>query len=171
MKKFTKTLIAFSLCITLWGSQFCIANAEEVPDTDTEITSETGETENNEVEYDMEKGGAQVFHFTEENGDSAEVVIEEVPSELRVSNGTYKISKTIKNKWIASFYIDVNSNKITRAYNKSCKALVGKITTSSLIKNSSSKATLTFSIKYSTAYVQINMVASIKNKKIVTSIK
>lgn len=29
MKRFTKTLVAFSLCISLWGSQICMVAAQE----------------------------------------------------------------------------------------------------------------------------------------------
>lgn len=168
MKKFTRTLVTFSLCISLWGSQICMAAAQEMPTTDTEISSETVATE---VVYDLEEGGTQIFHLTEEDGSSSEIVIEPVPSVFRISNGTYKISKTVKNRWTASFYVSISSNKITKAYNKSCKALVGKISASSLVRNSSTKATLTFFIKYANIDVSIKIIAYIKNNKLAVSVK
>lgn len=171
MKRFTKTLVAFSLCISLWGSQICMSTAQDAPATDTEISSETVEAVDTEVVYDLEKGGTQVFHLTEEDGSSSEIVIEPVPSVFRISNGTYKISKTVKNRWTASFYVSISSNKITKAYNKSCKALVGKISASSLVRNSSTKATLEFSIKHATINVPIKITAYIKNNKLAVSVK
>ncbi len=171
MKKFTKTLIAFSLCIALWGSQICIAAAQETPAADTETSSETDETVDTEVVYDLEEGGTQVFHLTEEDGSSSEIVIEPVPSVFRISNGTYKISKTVKNRWSASFYVSISSNKITKAYNKSCKALAGKISDSSLVRNSNTKATLAFSIKHANIKVPIKIIAYIKNNKLAVSVK
>lgn len=171
MEKFTKTFIAFSLCIALWGSQICIAAAQETPAADTEISSEADETVDAEAVYDLEKGGTQVFHLTEEDGSSSEIVIEPVPSVFRIGNGTYKISKTVKNCWSASFYVSISSNKITKAYNKSCKALTGKITASSLVRNSSTKATLEFSIKHVATNIPIKIIAYIKNQKLVVSVK
>lgn len=166
MKRFTKTLVAFSLCISLWGSQICMATAQDAPATDTEISSETVEAVDTEVVYDLEEGGTQVFHLTEEDGSSSEIVIEPVPSVFRISNGTYKISKTVKNRWTASFYVSISSNKITKAYNKSCNALVGKISASSLVRNSSTKATLTFTYKRLHSTNSISIIATIKNGKL-----
>lgn len=165
MEKFTKTLIAFSLCSALWGSQICIAAAQETPAADTEISSEADETVDAEAVYDLEKGGTQVFHLTEEDGSSSEIVIEPVPSVFRIGNGTYKISRTSKGNWVASFYITVNSNKITKAYNKSCKALRGTISNIILTKNSSSKTTLSFTYKYLTPRTT-GLVVTIKGKKL-----
>lgn len=166
MKKFTKTLIAFSLCIALWGSQICIAAAQETPAADTETSSETEETVDTEVVYDLEEGGTQVFHLTEEDGTISEIVIEPVPSVFRINNGAYKISKTVKNRWSASFYVSISSNKITKAYNKSCKALTGKITASSLVRNSSAKATLGFTYKQLYSSNNISIIVTIKSGKL-----
>ena len=166
MKKFTKTLIAFSLCIALWGSQICIAAAQETPAADTETSSETDETVDTEVVYDLEEGGTQVFHLTEEDGSSSEIIIEPVPSVFRISNGTYKISRTSKGNWTASFYITVNSNKIIKAYNKSCKALRGTISKIALTKNSSSKTTLSFTYKSIVFNATTGIVATIKGRKL-----
>lgn len=50
----------------------------------------------NEMEYDMERGGKQFFTIKEKDGEESEIIIEEIPENERVANGTYKITRTVK---------------------------------------------------------------------------
>lgn len=156
MRKIQKVLLAMVLCATLIGSQFCIANASEATSDMTAV-------------YDLKKGGTQSFTITEDDGSTSEIIVEELPAKARVNNGNYKISRNLPHKWSATFYVNISSNKITKAYNPSVKALLGSITNVSLKKNSSSKATLSFLHVHTLSHSRTGIAANIQNSTLFIS--
>lgn len=94
--------------------------------------------------YDLEKGGTQSFQLTDENGEEAYVVVEEVPGLSRVANGTYRVSYTCTGAWQAGFQVNISGNKITRAHSSYHKALAGTIGQTNLTRDNSTMASYRF---------------------------
>lgn len=110
------------------------------------VNASGGETPNEGivmVEYDLEKGGIQTFNGKDEDGEY-EIIIEELKGSERIANGTYKVTKTSTNAWTAGFYVKISSNKFTNAYGAFYEAMKGTISGGGLVKNSSTKVTLSF---------------------------
>ena len=113
------------------------------------------------VSYDMEKGGTQVFHTEDADGNEVIITVEELSSVSRVSNGSYKVSYDYPLMWEAGFTIDVSGNKITRAYSPFRTVALGSITNASLTLNSSTKATYKFIHKVGFISTTTGVVATI----------
>lgn len=155
-----KLFALLTLCVMVTGIvQPARVSAAELPENEAENLSE------GYVEYDFEAGGTQNFEVTDENGEEAEIVIEELPGMARVAKGTYKISKTQKGAWTVGFYVDVSANRIVKAYGKFYKAIKGSIYETTLVKNSDAQATLSFRHKYGNHTGRRSVIVKIVNKK------
>lgn len=122
------------------------------------------------AEYDLERGGTQSFEIVDENGEETEIVVEEMPGTARVANGTYKITERYREKWTAGFYVDVNSNRITRAYDKFYKTAKGSISNVRLLKESDAQATLSFIYRFKVNTKSSKVTAKILNKRLIIKI-
>ncbi len=118
----------------------------------------------------MEKGGIQTFNGKNEDGEY-EIVIEELKDGARIANGTYKVTKTSANAWTAGFYVKISSNKFTNAYGTFYEAMKGTISSVALVKNSSTKVTLSFTYKTTKENKETGICAQLKEKKLVVSQK
>lgn len=155
-----KLFALLTLCVMVTGIvQPTRVSAAELPENEAENLSE------GYVEYDFEAGGTQNFEVTDENGEEAEIVIEELPGMARVAKGTYKISKTQKGAWTVGFYVDVSANRIVKAYGKFYKAIKGSIYETTLTKNSDAQATLSFRHKYGNHMERRSVIVKIVNKR------
>lgn len=126
-------------------------------------------SEISEITYPLEETEKVFFESIDEAGNLVIIEIEKIPTLTRVAKGTYKISKTLKGKWVISYNVSINTkNQITGASNLNAKALTGSFSATSLTSNSTS-ATCSFSQKIGTAKSNGKVVASISNKNLVVN--
>lgn len=102
------------------------------------------------VEYDLEKGGRQEF-VVENDGEEMVITVEEVFSPQKpadtgygiqstsvpVTNRSYNISGGVPGVWNASYTVDVNNQRITRAHNTSAYVVIGSFRSRKLTYNNS----------------------------------
>lgn len=124
-----------------------------------------------EAVYDMKRGGTQMFSLHDENGEEVEIEIEEIPGVGRIKDGSYKVSYKKKGSWEAGFYVKVSDNKITNAYAPFSSATIGKITSATLTRNSSLKATYSFVHTYLVISYDTRVIAKISGDNLVISEK
>ena len=129
MKTLKKRIFSVGLVVVLVLTNVFVVSASE-PQT--------------EAVYEQKKGGTQTFMLEGKDGEVQQVVIEEVSSNARVADDTYKISLNSPGAWTAGFYVKISSNKITQAYSPFYSTIVGTIQSAKLVKNSGSKATYSF---------------------------
>lgn len=159
MKKLRRVLAILLVVNLIIGMQYNTVNASG------------GETPNEGIvmaEYDLEKGGIQTFNGNDEDGEY-EIIIEELKDGARIANGTYKVTKTSANAWTAGFYVKINSNKFTNAYGKFYEAMKGTISSVALVKNSSTKVTMSFVYKTVDESKTKGICAQIKEEKLVVN--
>lgn len=96
------------------------------------------------VKYDFTIGGTQSKRYINEDGQIECLTIEPVNNNLKIANGTYKVSHSVPGAWSASFHVSISSNKISSASNPSASAIQGSISNTQLKKENSTQATLTF---------------------------
>lgn len=142
MKVLKKSSVVFAMIMVLILNIMSVS-AAEVP---------------KEAVYDLEKGGTQHFILQDEDGNITEVVIEEVNTNARIANGSYKVSYKNIGAWEAGFYVEISSNKIVNAYSPFYSVATGSILAPSLTRNSTEEAILSFiykqvAISYSTGVV------------------
>lgn len=107
----------------------------------------------NIAEYNLSSTESQTFELKDAKGNIYSCTISPLSGNVsRVKNGRYKVSYTIPNKWNASFIVSISSNKISSLSSPSTTAIMGSITNTSLVKESSTKAALKF--KYTLAGIQ-----------------
>ncbi len=156
MKALKKRIFSIGLVVALVLTNVFVVSASE-PQT--------------EAVYDLKKGGTQTFMLEGKDGEVQQVVIEEVSSNARVADDTYKISFTVEGAWTAGFYVKVSSNKITSAYSPFHTALRGSITSPQLVRNSNVKVTYSFIYKWTILKYDTGVIASISNSSLKVSQK
>lgn len=156
-----RIVVSLGLCIVMAVAPAAAVNAQDANEGGTEI--EVQEL----AEYDLEEGGTQSFEIVDEDGEETEIVVEEVPGKARVANKTYKITGRYRKNWTAGFYIDVNSNRITRAHDKFYKATKGSISNVRLLKESDAQATLYFKYSNIVNVKKSKVSAKILNKRLI----
>lgn len=105
--------------------------------------------------------------YTNEQNEEVYLTIESIPSKSYISQGTYKVSKSVKGSWEVSFNVSINSsNHFTGTSNLNLKALKGSITSSSLT-HTSTKATCSFKQKAGIITSSATVTATISNGKLV----
>lgn len=135
----------------------------------TALASEEKITYAKEAVYDLEKGGSQTFVVYNENGEREYIVVEEISSNSKMANGDYQVSYTSTGSWKAGFKVTISNNKITKAFSPSCVAIVGRISGSSLVRNSDIRATYSFLHTVGTAPLSTGVKAVISNNQLVVS--
>ena len=153
MKKILfKNFLAITLFVSICGSLLFsyTANAKE-SSTDTQILAT----------YDIEEGGAQTSHTTDQDGNNIIITIEEIESNARISNGSYKVTYEHTLFWTAGFSVTISNNKITSAYSPFYSVACGSISSPSLTLNSSTKATYKFIHKSGLLSTTTGVVATI----------
>lgn len=156
-----RIVVSLGLCIVMAVAPAAAVNAQDANEGGTE--NEMQEL----AEYDLEEGGTQSFEIVDEDGEETEIVVEEVPGKARVANKTYKITGRYRKNWTAGFYIDVNSNRITRAHDKFYKAAKGSISNVRLFKESDAQATLSFKYSNIVNVKKSKVSAKILNKRLI----
>lgn len=121
--------------------------------------------------YDLKKGGTQIFEFQDENGEMVEVVIEELETDARIANGNYKVTYKKTAAWEAGFYVEISSNKILRAYSPFYTVIAGSITSTSLVRNSTTKATYSFLHKVAIVNYNTGVVATMVGTDLIVNEK
>lgn len=132
------------------------------------ILSVSANINDKEAVYSMRKGGEQIFYIEDSEGSVDKVIIEEIVGDKRASDNNYKITYETLN-WRAGFYIEVQNNKITRAYSPFKSVLMGTIKSASLVHNSNTKATYAFLYKMTVWSEDTGVIASISNGEIKVS--
>ena len=123
------------------------------------------------VVYDIGEGGVQQFEVEDDLGETYIISVEEEPHFFMrassIKNGTYKITKERPLQWKASYKIDVNNQKITRAHSASATALIGGFKSSQLRVDSPTQAT--YYLKRTVLLVEssINLRAKLSGSNIV----
>lgn len=112
-----------------------------------------------EAVYDLEKGGIQQFIIQNENGETSEVIIEEINGTTRIESGKYKITYNNPGIWEAGFYVEISNNKIASAYSPFHSVATGAILYPSLVRNSEIKVTYSFVYKQGVANYCTGVVA------------
>lgn len=124
-----------------------------------------------EAVYDLEKGGTQHFMLKNEDGEINEVVIEEVTTNARISNGNYKVSYKNPGAWEAGFYVEISSNKIASAYSPFHSVATGMILYPSLTRNSETKVTYSFLYKQAAMNYSTGVVAQMSGTDLIVGQK
>lgn len=130
MKKrsFKRSVIAMMMAMVLLVSPMQVF-AEEVP---------------TEAVYDMEKGGTQTFVVRNAEGGIDEVTIRELSGNSRVADGEYEVGYNNTGVWIASFVINVSSNKIYNAHSGQYYVYLGSIRYPAISRPSTTQAIYSF---------------------------
>jgi hypothetical protein len=137
MKSIWKIMFMMSLSfVILVGSYSSIVRAEE-----------NIEPEGEEISYDLQKGGTQIFSVANENSEDSYIIVEELANAERIASGSYQISFTSAGAWKAGFKVKISNNKITSAYSPSYAVITGSIRNATLVRNSDTKATYSFLYK------------------------
>jgi len=123
-----------------------------------------------EAVYDLEKGGTQTFIIKDDDGEIQTITIEEVESNARVADNTYKITYETGN-WIAGYYIKVANNQITSAYSPFYTALHGSIKDATLVRNSNVKVSYLFVFQITLLKFSTGVITTISNSEIIVSKK
>lgn len=126
----------------------------------------SAETLSREAVYDLEKGGTQTFLVQDENGEIGEVVICQVDENARMTDGKYKVSYAHKGAWKAGFYLEVDDNKIIKAYSPFYTVYTGEIQQTKLVKESALKAMYSFVYQYGVLKHKTGVVATIVDFKL-----
>lgn len=129
--------------------------------TQTNLIVSANEKEITEAVYDITLGGTQEFVIQDENGEEAKVIVEEIAGKARVDAGTYKVQFEAPG-WTAGFYVVISNDKITSAYSAYHSANWGKISNAKLTKNSTVKATYSFTFKVVLTF-ETGVLCQIKN--------
>lgn len=132
------------------------------------VTAAADEKNTDELVYEMTAGvGSQEISYIDEAGDEVVLSVEYIQPFARIAQGTYKVSKTVKGSWTASYNVKINSKEqITAATSLSIKALKGSILSSSLT-HTTTKATCSFKQKAGTITTNASVTATISNGKLV----
>lgn len=85
---------------------------------------------------------------------------------LFANNNTYTVSHTSKGYYVASYKIDVSSNKITKVHSPSVTLSIGTLSNQNLVKISDTKANLSFNQKVLIGTLNRNISSTISNGKI-----
>lgn len=94
------------------------------------------------IKYDLSQADKQTFTIISDSGEISYVTIEPLDSKLRINDGTYKVTYTVPNSWVASFQVKISNNLISSVSNPAVSATTGIVYSYALNKNSSTKATL-----------------------------
>ncbi|WP_291292339.1 DUF5626 family protein [Enterococcus sp.] len=132
------------------------------------LVASADESHPEELVYELTAGTErQEISYLDEAGEEVVLSVEYVQPLARIAKGTYKVSKTVKGSWTASYNVKIDSKeKITAATDLSIKALKGSITSSSLT-HTSTKATCSFKQKAGTITTSASVTATISNGKLV----
>ena len=122
-----------------------------------------------EAVYDMEKGGTQTFVIRDEDGNVNTVTIKELSGNSRVANGEYEVGWDNTGVWIASFVINVSSNKIYNAHSPFYYALRGYIKYPAITRPSTTQASLAFIYEINLMNFNTGVDAKITNGNIVVT--
>jgi len=121
------------------------------------------------VEYDLYESNHFNYEGIDEYGNTVVIEIERIPSLSRLSKGTYKVSKTLINKWSITYNIDVNTkDQITNAKGLNTKAISGSFISTSLT-NSTSSATCSFKQRIGTITSNGNVTSRISKGKLIVN--
>ena len=127
----------------------------------------TKQLETQEILYNLEEGGIQLFESMTSEGNQIIIKVEEIPVFSKgVTNGAYKISASTPGHWEASYQILVNNNKITNAYSPSIKAYTGSFISAELKLDNSAQATYYMKKKTYLITTSINLRANLLPDKI-----
>lgn len=126
------------------------------------------EVNQNFLEVSLEENiGVKKISFINDDNEQVSIEIEKEPQISRLAKGTYKVSKSVKGSWEASYNVSVNTNnQFTGANKMSVRALKGSILSNSL-NCTASKATCSFKQKAGTITSNASVVATISNGKLV----
>ena len=74
------------------------------------VTAAADEKNTDELVYEMTAGvGSQEISYIDEAGDEVVLSVEYIQPFARITQGTYKVSKTVKGSWTASYNVKINS--------------------------------------------------------------
>lgn len=128
---------------------------------------------------EIDQEGSVTETFVDENGNVNEVKISvdnrtedkqisKAIQPLILQNKTYTIKHTKTGSYTASYKINVYSEKITSAHSKSISLSMGSLGNNSLVKNSSTQATLSFTQKLVLGSINNKIVTTVGNGKLKT---
>lgn len=146
-----KIFVLFLIGVFGWSINSTTAGAERIEE---------------EIVYDLEEGGRQIFVIGE--GDDKEIIIVEeviglndVVYPTSIGNGEYTVSRNLPLAWSASYQIRVNNNRIVSAFNATHSTVVGSITNSNLgLSNGVASYSFTYNRVLSTS---INIRSEVRN--------
>lgn len=104
-------------------------------------------------------------------GKITEIVIEDIKTNTKIANATYKVSYKNPGIWEAGFYVEITDNKITKAYSPFYSTATGTILYPSLTKNSEIKVTYSFLYKQAAINYSTGVIAEISGTDLIVSQK
>ena len=102
--------------------------------------------------YDLSKGGTQTFYSEDENENPIMITIEEISSNARISDGSYKITYDNTGLWKAGFYVNISNNHIVTAHSPFHTVVSGSISEAKLTIVSFARANYRFVHRVGTTY-------------------
>ncbi len=97
MKKNIISTILITLFLSLTFNSFP-SSAQETSNIQHEI-----------IKYDLSQADKQTFTIISDSGEISYVTIEPLDSNLRINDGTYKVTYTVPNSWVASFHVKISN--------------------------------------------------------------
>ena len=83
------------------------------------VTAAADEKNTDELVYEMTAGvGSQEISYIDEAGDEVVLSVEYIQPFARIAQGTYKVSKTVKGSWTASYNVKINSKRTDHSGDK-----------------------------------------------------
>lgn len=124
------------------------------------------ESNSYQLEMDLSQPEYQSFGYYDEFENDIVLTVEPIESFARISSGTYKVSKTIKNNWVTTYTVTINNNKqFISADNMIVTAINGNISSKSLTY-SSNKVIGKFKHKYGIITTTPSITTTIVNNKL-----
>lgn len=130
-----KKVCLFVLCLLIFESIASphIAKAANVKNTQNFIAA-----------YNLYTDDSESYYLTDDSGKIYLLIIERIPTNAKVANGSHKITCISPGAWEAGFSINISNNKITRVYSPFYRTITGSIRNTQLLLISSSKACYKF---------------------------
>lgn len=111
--------------------------------------------------YDLSKGGTQTFNIEYEDGNSVIITIEEISTNARIDDGSYKITYDNTGFWKAGFYVKISNNQIVSAYSPFYSVVAGAISGEKLTVVSFARANYRFLYRSGLIYYSTGVDAKI----------
>lgn len=118
-------------------------------------------------QYDMEKGGTQMFYETDEDGELITVIVSEDVVSQRLANKSYTVKKSKALRWKISFKVNIKNNKILSTNSSNFETIVGAFSSATCKKDNATRASAKANYTFMGISSNVSVIASISNNKLI----